>query len=224
MKRTIDDILWPAIGIGLGLICFLSLFGDCRANAAETTTPVCLHEWVKGPFWIKAAITWEEPEYYAPQGIINIEHCVQCGLIRIPKDLKSKRGKNLRDGPATWTTGTNAIDGTSLTNLLRLGDGLVITNTGSNVLIILTNRPRADVMSPNIGSRSGQDADTNILSRLFKAMAGEYNSRPNMPFYMHSDGQFSLKSDTLNNEPILKALGMWHDYTNNAELKKLWKD
>ena len=47
------------------------------------------HNWIKGRFYIMCATTLEEPEYYAPQGIVRIEYCEICGLLRLPILLRS---------------------------------------------------------------------------------------------------------------------------------------
>ena len=58
----------------------------------------CQHEWVQGPFYLKVAKTYEEPNFYPPNAMIRIEHCKKCGLIRLPPDLKEYDGENLSQG------------------------------------------------------------------------------------------------------------------------------
>lgn len=57
----------------------------------------CEHEWVLGPFYVKVAVTWEEPTYYPPQGLVNVEHCAKCGLLRLPESAKRARGSQMND-------------------------------------------------------------------------------------------------------------------------------
>lgn len=53
------------------------------------------HTWVSGPFYVKVAASAEEPNYYPPAGLVRIEHCTKCGLMRLPDDLRSHRSENL---------------------------------------------------------------------------------------------------------------------------------
>ena len=45
------------------------------------------HRWVEGPFYLTVASTWEEPGYEPPRGLIKVEYCADCGILRIPMDL-----------------------------------------------------------------------------------------------------------------------------------------
>lgn len=74
-------------------------YGCCgpRVNPDNVLNVPCTHEWVKGPFYIKVAVTYEEPRYYSPGGLVNIEHCKKCGVLRLPKDLWDKTGENLSE-------------------------------------------------------------------------------------------------------------------------------
>jgi hypothetical protein len=58
----------------------------------------CLHEWAQGPFYIKVASSYEEPEYYPPNALVKVEHCKKCGVLRLPEVLRGYVGKNLAEG------------------------------------------------------------------------------------------------------------------------------
>lgn len=60
--------------------------------------PECEHRFVEGPFWITASVTYEEPTYYPPSGLVKVEHCTGCGMLRLPEAERKKEGKHLRDG------------------------------------------------------------------------------------------------------------------------------
>jgi hypothetical protein len=55
----------------------------------------CEHDFKEGPFWIKVASSYEEPVYYPPQGIVKVEHCVKCGILRLPEQFRKYIGPNL---------------------------------------------------------------------------------------------------------------------------------
>ena len=59
-----------------------------------------VHQWTQGPFYITAASTWEEPQFYPPQSLVLVEHCVTCGVLRLPKALWKYEGDNLAAGEA----------------------------------------------------------------------------------------------------------------------------
>ena len=52
------------------------------------------HSWHAGPFFITAARTFEEPDYYPPGSTVPVETC-DCGLIRLPATLAKMRGRNM---------------------------------------------------------------------------------------------------------------------------------
>lgn len=53
------------------------------------------HDWKRGPFYLTAAKTYEEPGYYPPSTLLNVEHCIGCGLIRLPKPYWNATGSCL---------------------------------------------------------------------------------------------------------------------------------
>ncbi len=59
--------------------------GGVLAKEEDVSTFWCDHERVKGPYYVSAAVHPEETKYFAPHGMINIEHCIRCGLLRLPK-------------------------------------------------------------------------------------------------------------------------------------------
>lgn len=44
-------------------------------------------KWEESRFWIKAEVTSEEPDYYPPQGLVRLEICTGCRMVRIPDDV-----------------------------------------------------------------------------------------------------------------------------------------
>jgi hypothetical protein len=63
----------------------------------DSSTP-CPHNWTKGPFYITAAQTYEEPGYYPPSVLLRVEHCSLCGILRLPKDTWELNGDNMDEG------------------------------------------------------------------------------------------------------------------------------
>jgi len=55
----------------------------------------CKHDWHDGPFYIMVARSHEEPDFYPPSSMFKVEHCTNCGLLRLPQELRKYIGKNL---------------------------------------------------------------------------------------------------------------------------------
>ena len=55
----------------------------------------CEHDFREGPFYIMVARSYEEPDFYPPSSMFKVEHCVKCGLLRLPEPLRKYIGKNL---------------------------------------------------------------------------------------------------------------------------------
>lgn len=70
----------------------LGVFWPRRAEALDHAGA----EWVLGPFYITVAVSQEEPTYYPPGGLVNVEHCRHCGMLRLPRELWNKTGRSLR--------------------------------------------------------------------------------------------------------------------------------
>ena len=65
----------------------------------------CKHDWQQGPFYLKVAATYEEPDYYPPSGMVKVEHCTLCGLLRLPESLRQYIGKNMAYSTSFSVTG-----------------------------------------------------------------------------------------------------------------------
>jgi len=63
-----------------------SLFGLAAASSLQADQNH-IHEFVKGPFYVTAALSFEEPEFYPPEGLTPIEFCKTCGVLRLPPKL-----------------------------------------------------------------------------------------------------------------------------------------
>ena len=51
------------------------------------------HKWVsKSGFYVRMCVSYEEPTYYPPEGLVQLEVCPLCGSIRLPKGVESWRG------------------------------------------------------------------------------------------------------------------------------------
>lgn len=59
--------------------------------AAALLTPLHLHDFKEGPFFVMASVTYEEPRFYPPQGMVPLLSCT-CGEVRLPAGLASKTG------------------------------------------------------------------------------------------------------------------------------------
>jgi hypothetical protein len=78
------------------LLCGSTLVRTASGQDADVTDMVLhMHEWVEGPFYLKVAVTGEEPDWYAPVGLLAVEHCLTCGVVRLPREYWNKTGKNL---------------------------------------------------------------------------------------------------------------------------------
>lgn len=53
---------------------------------------ICEHKFISGPYWITCAGSREEPAYYPPQGVVPVEHCFKCGIIRLSPSFKTQVG------------------------------------------------------------------------------------------------------------------------------------
>ena len=75
---------------------FNSLLALALPQVSVSTIPdTHAHVWVKGPFYIQAAISLEEPGFYPPQGLVRTEHCLVCGILRVSEDMKTQQGNQL---------------------------------------------------------------------------------------------------------------------------------
>ncbi len=75
---------------------FGSLLSFALPQVSVSTVPdTHAHVWVKGPFYIQAAISLEEPGFYPPQGLMRTEHCRICGILRLPEDMWKQDGDQL---------------------------------------------------------------------------------------------------------------------------------
>jgi len=53
----------------------------------------CRHEWTShSGFYVHVCVTSEEPNYYPPCGLIELEVCPKCGTIRLPSGAESWGG------------------------------------------------------------------------------------------------------------------------------------
>mgnify|MGYP001616546253 FL=1 len=70
----------------------VSIFWPHRAEALDHLGA----DWVTGgPFYVTAAMTYEEPQYYSPGGLVKVEHCRHCGMLRLPRKLWGESGSYL---------------------------------------------------------------------------------------------------------------------------------
>lgn len=77
---------------------FLSLLGAAQVPKVSGDRVACAHTWIKGPFYVAAAETYEEPDYYPPSALVHVEHCSACGIIRLPEDMWGLNGANISAG------------------------------------------------------------------------------------------------------------------------------
>ena len=56
------------------------------------------HAWRLGPFYITAAGTSEEPTFYPPGALVQVEHCTRCGLLRLPDMMRLQTCGHLTGG------------------------------------------------------------------------------------------------------------------------------
>jgi len=66
---------------------FTSQYEKIYSVNTTLITEICNHNWVLGKYYIRYCVTYEEPQYYPPQGLMQIEYCTKCGIIRIPKEV-----------------------------------------------------------------------------------------------------------------------------------------
>ena len=64
-------------------------------ESKETNIITCDHQWIKGAFYIIAAKDFDETISKKPSKYIQIEYCVKCGLIRLPKEYIGYQGEDL---------------------------------------------------------------------------------------------------------------------------------
>ncbi len=81
-RRNILASLAALLGLGAARVGISAREG---MDEVDVSTFWCNHEWVKGPYYVSAAIHPEETRYFSPHGAINIEHCIRCGLLRLSK-------------------------------------------------------------------------------------------------------------------------------------------
>lgn len=58
----------------------------------------CAHSFTKGPFYVTVASSFEEPGFYPPSSLYPVQHCSQCGIIRLPKEVRELNSENIAAG------------------------------------------------------------------------------------------------------------------------------
>jgi hypothetical protein len=78
-RRGFISAIWP--------VPFLSaLLHGSQTNDGNQISRICSHRWRKGNLWALTAAGPEEPNYAPPSGIVQIEICTGCGVLRIPSE------------------------------------------------------------------------------------------------------------------------------------------
>lgn len=53
----------------------------------------CNHKWEKeSGFYINMCVSFEEPTFYPPCGLIQLTVCPKCGALRLPNNAESWKG------------------------------------------------------------------------------------------------------------------------------------
>jgi len=86
---------WRAGLVFAILFGFLISFVLLPAKAWPEDPFPCDHDWVQGPFYVKACWGFECPTYYPPAALIPVEHCTKCGLLRLPPGLWQEEGDTI---------------------------------------------------------------------------------------------------------------------------------
>jgi len=75
-----------------GLLAMLGV--GVSPGVGQIATPVPAHrcEWVKGPYYVMVAVTYEEPDFYPPGGRGALEHCPVCGAVRLDAEMRAHVG------------------------------------------------------------------------------------------------------------------------------------
>lgn len=59
----------------------------------ENDIAKCQHDWVSNSgFYTRVAVTYEEPDFYPPMGLLQLEVCPKCGAVRLPHGAESWQG------------------------------------------------------------------------------------------------------------------------------------
>ncbi len=74
---------WKFIAALLGISTLPAL---AESKDIINQSPMHTHLWVKGPFYLMVANSMEEPDYYPPSGMVKLEFCKICGIVRVPLD------------------------------------------------------------------------------------------------------------------------------------------
>lgn len=78
-------------------------------TADDVQTCPCGGQIIRGPFWIKACQTAEEPSHYPPQALVPVTHCRGCGLLYLPAMLRDEDQQQLKPAASSSKTSTQAI-------------------------------------------------------------------------------------------------------------------
>lgn len=82
-RRRILTALATIMGLGLAPL-----------SSHDEHSESCRHEWVQGPFYVSAAHGTVGPDYF-PYKLTQVEHCIRCGLLRLPWKYRQQMGKNM---------------------------------------------------------------------------------------------------------------------------------
>ncbi|SRR5581483_1310120 len=85
LRRRILAIVAAAIGLGA-----------VPSSSEEEYGESCRHAWVQGPFHVSAAHGTLAPDYF-PYKLVELEHCIKCGLLRLPRKYRRECGRYLPD-------------------------------------------------------------------------------------------------------------------------------
>lgn len=85
----------------LGFAKLPSQVPSCAAGGGDAHLMECAHNWSKGPFYVMIANSYEEPGFYPPSAMYQVEHCLECGILRLPEEVRKLNGANFAAGHVT---------------------------------------------------------------------------------------------------------------------------
>lgn len=67
----------------------LTHHGENTGRPEAAGSKAAVHEWQQGNFWVLTAANNEEPKFYPPTALVQLDYCTDCGILRLPEQYFS---------------------------------------------------------------------------------------------------------------------------------------